>query len=232
MSKINLDYKWIIIGVLVISSLLSVQSCYNNKYEAAEQTELVRSLNDSLTREKNKKGQEVVGKTIIQADPKDFSKIQSQNKDIQELQKIVAEQKKQLGKKGAVTYVKGETVIDTFYAKSVSFKWKDSIKNKWIDWKYKVDSNGVVFKLKMNYEYAVILKEKSNGWFKKNTPYAEVVNYNPYSTTISTTTYRVSKDTQETKHLKLAPYIGYGATLIGQDLKVGPQAGFGLTYNF
>jgi hypothetical protein len=71
------------------------------------------------------------------------------------------------------------------------------------------DKNDIQFKLKLSYEYAIINKEKSNGWFKKPTPYSEVVNYNPYSSTLSVTSYRVTNDIRP-KKFGIGPVFAYG----------------------
>jgi len=207
--------------VLAIILLLSLEKCQSRGAAIAEKEALSEALADSLVVWKNKQGIEHAEKQILQtARVKDFLKLKTKDKEILRLQAEVEKYKGKLGKSGSVTIVTGETVIDTFYTQPVviykdNIFHKDSIKNKWIDWSYKVtrdtlkDKNDVIFRLKLNHEYTVINKEKSNGWFKKPTPYAEVVNYNPYSSTLSVTSYKVTNDIK-TKRFGIGPVFAYG----------------------
>ena len=78
----------------------------------------------------------------------------------------------------------------------------------------------------INNMYSVNVVNPKPKLFKKNElPYAEVINYNPYSTTESTKTYRVTipKD----KKFGLAIQVGYGIT----GTSLSPYIGIGLGYN-
>lgn len=225
----------VVIGILLF---LLFRSC-NANGELQVNNDAYKALNDSLKTWQDSQGLSHSEKQIIEtSNPKSFLEIQTKDKEILRLQKVVSQYKKELGKKGSVTYVEGETVIDTVYTKPVvvyldrSF-YKDSLNNKWVDWKYSVkrdtltNKDQVDFKLKMHYEYAIINKEKSNGWFKKPTPYAEVVNYNPYSKTLSLTTYRVINDVRP-KKIGIGPVLSYG---IGTEFIPQIFVGVGISYN-
>jgi hypothetical protein len=216
------DRKYLIIIVLLVIALfLSFKQCESRGVSLAENHNLNLALADSLKVWKDKQGVEYAEKQILQtARVKDFLALKTKDKEIIRLQKEVTKYKDKLGKSGGVTVITGETIIDTFYTQPIvvykdNVFHKDSIQNKWIDWKYQVvtdtlkNENVIDFKLKLNYEYAVINKEKSNGWFKKPTPYAEVVNYNPYSSTLSVTSYRVINDTKP-KRFGIGPVFAYG----------------------
>jgi hypothetical protein len=241
MMRKGIDYRLVIIIILTVLLLITGYIAQKNRQDLVEQTNLVSSLNKDMVVWKDKKGITHSETQIIETrNPKDFLALKVKDRTITALQEEVKKYKNQLGKNGSVTKIKGDITIDTVYTKIIvknnNFIWKDTISNKWLKWEYSVKKDTlnkakVNFKLKLIYDYAIINKEKSNGWFKKPTPYSEVVNYNPYSSTISTTTYRVTNDIKK-NHFKLAPYVGYGATLIDDVVKVGPQAGFGLTYNF
>lgn len=227
------------IGVLLLVIANLYQGC-ENKQALAEKDSMYEAISDSLKTWKDKDGIEHSEKQTVQSNnPNEFLKARSNDAEVIALQKLVKQYKKQLGKQGSVALIKGETIIDTFYTKPIvtyvdrTF-YKDSIKNKWIDWNYKVarpekaTKDSVNFKLKLNYEYAVIYKEESNGWFKKPTPYAEVVNYNPYSTTVSLTTYRVVNDIK-TKKIGIGTGFYYG---IGNNFQSQVLLGVGVQYNF
>lgn len=214
---------FIVLGVLILIGYI-LKGCEAEK-KLGELQNLNKASEDTLKVWKDRQGIEHAEKQILQTSKiKDFLALKTKDEEILRLQKEVEKYKNKLGKSGSVTIVKGETVIDTFYTKPMivykdNFFYKDSIKNKWIDWSYKVTTdtlkskNNVQFGLKLNHEYAIINKEKSNGWFKKPTPFTEVVNYNPYSSTLSVTTYRVINDIRR-KNWGIGPgaYLGLNST--------------------
>ena len=220
---------------IVILLFLLFKSCDVNKDLQTENI-AYEVLTDSLKTWKDQQGLSHSEKQIIETkDPKTFLELKTKDKEILRLQEVVKKYKKKLGKSGSVTYIEGETIIDTFYTKPIvlykdQLFYKDSIKNKWIDWRYEVsrgEKDSVDFKLKMHYEYAVINKEKNNGWFKKSTPYAEIVNFNPYSSTLSLTTYKVVNDIKP-KRFGIGPVIAYG---IGSNFTPQVFIGFGANLN-
>jgi len=233
MNKIKTYWKEITIVILIIITLLSVRTCNSYKADAQESTNLVESLNDTMKVWKDKKGvthSEI--KINETSNPNDFININSKDPEIIALQELVKKYKSKLGKDGSVTRFVTETVYDTVYTSKFKpygkYIWKDSINNKWIDFKYKVDTlKHIDLKLKLIHEYAVINKEKSNGWFKKPTPYSEVVNYNPYSTNLSQTTYKVINDVKP-KKFGIGLQFGYG---VGANLTSSPYIGIGGSYN-
>ncbi len=240
----DLQYrKWFFIAsaiAITLAFLTLFSDCEHNK-ALAEKDSMYEAISDSLKTWKDKDGKQHSEKQIVQSDdPDDFLKVKSNDAEVLALQKLVKQYKSQLGKQGSIGLIKGETVIDTFYTKPIviyldKFFYKDSIKNKWIDWKYKVrrdtitQKDSVDFNLKLNYEYAVIYKELSKGWFKKPVPYAEVVNYSPYSKTLSQTVYRVTNDVKP-KRFGIGPIGGYGAFL-NSEPQLGWFVGVGGSYN-
>jgi len=237
----KLPYKqWFYVATITIAVLFFInlyQGCESNR-ALASKDKMYEAISNSLKTWKDKRGLSYSEKKIVETkDPNEFLAIQTKDKEILSLQALVKQYKGQLGKQGSVTHFAGEIVVDTFYTKPIiqyvdkSF-YKDSIVNKWIDWKYKVKrdiKDSIDFKLKLNYEYAIINKEKSNGLFKKPTPYAEVVNFNPYSKTVSLTTYRVVNDIK-TRKFGIGIIGGYGA-LLTTEPNLGWFIGAGGSYN-
>jgi hypothetical protein len=176
-----------------------------------------------------------VSAPVIAKDPKEFLKIQAQDKIIQDLQVQVAKYKKQLGKAGSVTVVQGTNTIDTVYVAvaPISLNWKDSIHNKWINWDYSVirDSTQkarVKFKLQTIDDLVIINRVQSNGWFKGHTVVTEVVNKNPYSKTVNSASFNI--DTKVPKRpWSIGPYVGYG---FGDGITPNVSIGIGLQYGF
>ena len=216
--------------LFVLVMFLGFKNCTGNREREVIQSNY-NTINDSAKIWRKNKKLYSEKKTLSYTSPEDFLLIKTQEKDIIELQKLVKEYKSKIKNNGSISHIKGETIIDTSYTKIPNslYFYKDSIKNKWIDFKYHLTRKGkdsVYFKLKMKYEYAVILKEEKQGWFKKPVPYAEVVNYNPYSYSISTTTFKIIKDVRS-KRFVIGPNFSYG---IGKDFTPQGFVGVGVTY--
>ena len=176
----------------------------------------------------------VVTTPITTSNPKEFLKIQAQDKIIQDLQVQVAKYKKQLGKSGSVTVVQGTSIIDTVYVATpapAGFIWKDSIYNKFLNWDYSVKSDSinkakVSFKLKTIDDLVIINRIQSNGWFKGHSVVTEVVNKNPYSKTVNSASFNI--DTKIPRRpWSIGPYVGYG---FGDDIT--PQVNFGVSLQY
>lgn len=178
----------------------------------------------------------VVTTPITASNPKEFLKIQAQDKIIQDLQVQVAKYKRDLGKKGSVTVVQGTNSIDTVYLPAPvvpkgNLVWSDSIHNKWIIWDYKVEKDTLAklrayFKLKTTDDLVIINRLQSNGWFKAKSVVTEVVNKNPYSNTVNSATFNI--DTKIPRRpWSIGPYVGYG---FGDDIT--PQVNFGVSLQY
>lgn len=176
---------------------------------------------------------------VLMSTPEQLLALKSQDGVIIALQDQVAKYKKELGKQGGVTVIKGTNSIDTAYTKAYvpklsdkQLRWSDSIRNKHINWNYKVvgDSCGkaqVFFKLETVDDYSVITKEKSNGWFKPKTLVTEVVNHNPYSKKMETATYKVETKVPS-KSFSIGPNVSYGVGANGLSSFVGIGLQYGI----
>jgi len=208
-----------------------------NRRDSQIQDNLISALNDSMRTYKDKDGLNHSERQIIETiSPQDFLDITVKDKEIQKLQALVKQYKNQLGKQGSVAIISTETTVDTSYTKATTIKdenftWKDSIDNKWIFLKYDLDrvagaNPKVHVQLKVTNEYFVINKEEKQGWFKRPKYYAEVVNRNPYSRTLSQTTYQVTNDYRP-KNWHIGPGVFYG---ISNDFKPQFFAGAGVMW--
>lgn len=165
----------------------------------------------------------------------DFTKLKAQDAQIKALQQEVIKYKRQLGKKGSVTIVQGTSRVDTVYVgyKNDVRHWRDSIQNKYIDWKYQVDiDNTNLAKINFNLETTDFLvvtnKVQSNGWFKKDSFVTEVVNKNPYSKKVDVATYRVDTPIPN-RRWGIGPTVVYG---FGSDFTPQWIVGVGVQYSF
>jgi len=201
------------------------------------QENLISSLNASMRTFKDKDGLNHSERQIIETlKPEDFLDLTVKDKEIQKLQRLVKQYKNQLGKQGSVAIISTETAVDTTYEKATTIKdenftYKDSINNKWLFLKYDLNrvagtNPKVHLSLKVTNEYFVINKEEKQGWFKRPKYYAEVVNKNPYSRTLSQTTYQVTNDYRP-KNWHIGPGVFYG---ISEDFQPQVFAGFGVMW--
>lgn len=230
--KKKIFFKTAIIMTVLFALISLAQFCKHQKDEQLN-ANLISALQDTLKTFVDKDGLQHSEKQIIQTEnPEDFIKLKTKDKEIADLQALVKQYKNELGKHGSAMILKTESSIDTSYSKATTIKdkaftWKDSIHNRWLTFDYEVhkdslnDKAQVQNSIKFVGEYYVINKEKSQGWFKKPIPYAEVVNKSPYSKTLSQTTYQVIND-YRTKRFGVGPVIAYGVGLNFQ-----PQVFFG-----
>lgn len=229
-------FKLIVIGVLftILFALTRTCKAYNEKKDQIELLETISGKLDKTWKDKDK-ATHTVTPILETKNTSDFIKIKTQDEQIKALQQEVAKYKKQLGKKGSITVVQGTNKIDTVYLvlKNDLTHWRDSIKNKYIDWKYSVDLDKdnlatIKFSLLTTEDLVIVNKVQSNGWFKKDTFVTEVVNKNPYSQKVDVSTYRVNTPVP-VKHWGIGPSIVYG---IGNDFEPQWIVGVGLQYNF
>lgn len=213
--------KNILIVLLCILTVVFFISSEYTYYKLKENTELNSALNDTIKIWKDKDGLNHAKISVLQTkSSQDFIDLQSKDKTIQELQAIVKENKKRLGKKGSVTIIKGDTKYDTVYKTKDSIRIvlgdktiSDSIHNDWITSTFGFTSDSTFFTLQVRNDYSIIIGEDPQGLFKKKKPFAEVVSHNPYSEIDTLRTYQV-EDNRPKFNLKSAAYGGAVATII------------------
>ena len=227
---------WLLFALLIGVLFFTYLSNKNLKQDLKEKTNLISSLNDTVKVWRDKDSLSHAKIQVLEtSNPKDFINIKSNDKEVQDLQKLVNQYKKQLSTKGSVTNFQTITKYDTIYKTNSLSDIRpnktvimDSINNKWISSKFGfnlVDST-TIFNLKLRNEYSVIIGEESQGWFKPRKPFVEVINKNPYSETDKLRTYQVQ--TPAVKRFGIGPFVGYG---IGSNFNAGVFVGVGLQYN-
>lgn len=163
--------------------------------------------------------------------------LQTKDKEVEELQKIVKQYKNKLGGKSSVTNFKTVVCYDTIYKtkfKEVekecsNINLTDSISNNWVHnvFAFNLRDSTVSLKLKIKNEYSVIIGEESQGWFKPKKPFVEVLNKNPYSETTKLRTFQV--ETKPIKKIGIGPGVYYG---VGNTFQPQVFIGIGVQYNF
>jgi len=228
----------------IIISLLIVKDCQhkNLKQNLIEQTGLVSSLNDTIKIWKDKDSLSHSKIEVIKtSNTKNFINLKSNDKEVQELQKLVKSYGDKLKKQGSVTIFSSNTNVDTTIVTKVDtidiLKDKLIIKKPlyyssfnlkgWVTGITKATEDSIQINLKVKNEYSVIIGEESQGWFKPKKPFVEVINKNPYSETIKLKTYQV--EITPIKKIGVGAGVYYG---VGSDFQSQVFVGVGIQYNF
>lgn len=233
--------EWGVIIVLLLILFFSIKGCNNHRAKEQEQTELVKALNDTLKVWKDKDSLSHAKIQVLEtSNPKDFINLKSNDKEVQDLQKLVKTYQDKLKKKGSATIFETTTEIgtqiptkvDTIYVPKNGLEIKKPVYNSsfnlgnWVIGNTKATEDSTSINLKVKNEYSVIIGEESQGWFKPRKPFVEVINKNPYSETTSLRTYQVQQP--KVKRFGIGPVLGYGIT---SDFKSDIFIGVGLQYN-
>ena len=241
------------IVILVLLVLLGLFGYLGNRADnkLQEQEDMVAAMNDTLDTWIDKDG---VSRARIQAietaRTKDFLKATTTDSLIMALQVQVKKFSKELKKGGNVTYVQTEFRIDTVFTDRIKivgetvvegltypiyhrdFKLIDKGKT-WVEGDITMGIDSLFLKQKILNEYSVVIgREKKKGLkilFKKPKPFVDVSNFNPYSTTKSVRTYKVTD--QKGSKFSLGTYGGYGFTRNKDGtISSGFQAGVGVLF--
>lgn len=199
-------YNLILSGFVFIALFFTIQS--RNKYKDSyeENKANISAMADSLDHFKNKNGDNVARiKTLETQNSSAFLGLETKDKEIIRLQQVVKQYKKELKNSGSVTNFSSNTSIDTMFNSEVSFEQSIDTSNyvypiyrsafnleDWVQGKIEARKDGVEVSLKIRNDYSIIIGEESQGLFKKKIPFSDVINYNPYSFTTQSRTYKVS----------------------------------------
>lgn len=231
----------ILVGLLALIFLLTgLTALYINHNREQEVKNYIESLQDSIQTFKNKEGKEVVKTSVINTSTNKFLNLKLKDEEIKKLQKLVKEYKSELKNQGSITNFNSRTKINTLTTTKIEYdtiiinniqevypKYKSNFNLKgWVIGDIIASKDSIIINLEVNNEYAVIIGEESQGWFKPKKTFVEVINYNPYSSTEKLRTYQVEKP--KNKLFSVGPYIGVG---INQEGKFIPSVGIGLQYN-
>lgn len=232
---------WLLFALLIGVLFFTYLSNRNLKQDLKEKTDLISSLNDTVKVWRDKDSLSHAKIQVLEtSNPKDFVNIKSNDKEVQDLQKLVKTYQDKLKKKGSATIFETTTEIGTQIPTKVDTIYvpKDGLVVKkpvyyssfnlggWVEGNTKATEDSTQVNLKVRNEYSVIIGEESQGWFKPRKPFVEVINKNPYSETDKLRTYQVQ--TPAVKRFGIGPFVGYG---IGSNFNAGVFIGVGLQYN-
>lgn len=220
-------------GIAVLIIFLMQQRCSSDKSIQAKEA-LLNASNDTLRITRNSLGQESARTSVMVDDIKDFLNIHF--KDSSDNQKLQDEVKKYKNGLASVTVIDNSTIIhdtgktiilhDTAY---VGFRdtcpiYIHDLKDKWYHGKILAKCKGTVLDISIENEYSVVIGEEGKFWQRK-TPFVEVNNLNPYTTTKVLKTYQVQSPKE--KHWGVGIIGGYGISKSG----LTPFFGVGMQYN-
>lgn len=228
-----------IVGVIIIIILTILYS--KSQKQLHQANNLYEATNAKLEKWVDKDGVNRAKIQVLETEKtSDFIKLNSKDSIIIELQNNVKEMKKYLKKQGSVTNISTSTTIDAISETEVipneveseypiywsKFNLKDKDDFSWVFGESFATKDSTTLNLKIKNKYSLTLGLEPQGFFGlgKPKPFADVKNYNPYSTTESLRTYQVSLP--KPKKWGLGPVVAYG---IGND-GLGWFLGVGGTY--
>lgn len=203
----------IVMLILVIVFLIgfNLKTCNSNKALLG----LQNALNDTLVVYKTKDGKNAATiSNLTVFNRNQLLQIESQEKEIQRLQKLAKENKK------GVVYI--TNTVETFVTDTL-YILNDSTLHYSDEWVYlNVNSNNT-FNLKVNNSFSYVIEEKKKP-FKPTTYTITSINENPYTIT---TGLRSATIKHKNKRFGIGVNAGYGYTLGG----FSPYIGIGVNYN-
>lgn len=245
--KVRIDFQFSLfsfirrfagIAIIVILAILY----FNNRRELIEKSNLYDATQAELELWIDKDG---VNRARIQtletSNTKEFLKLATKDSAILELQASVKEMKRYLKKQGSITNFSTQTGIKTssdteiipnqvqpeFPIYKSLFDLKDEQNESWVFGETIASKDSTFINLKVRNKYSLTLGLEPTGFLGlgKGKPFADVKNFNPYSTTESLRTYQVS--VPKPKRFGLGLTAAYG---VGPNLQTGWFIGVGGSY--
>lgn len=231
--ELNKLSTWVTIILATLLAYFVLRSS-QLKQQADENAGLVESLNAELVVWKDKDSLNHAKITVIEtSNTKTLLEIQSKDSTIQELQETVKKFEKKLKDRGNVSVVDNTTEVSVTVPTEVEkdsadapvYKSDINLDN-WIFAHTVANKDSTSLSIKVRNKYAIIIGEEPQGWFKKPIPFAEVINYNPYTETKSLRTYQVT--VPKPKKFGLGIMAGY---MLDDNFNFKPAVGVGISYN-
>lgn len=205
--------QWILIIAVAILVALNLKQCQNTQAAKTESEEIIHFLNDTIVSVENKLGeQSKKARTLELSSEKALLAIQSKDKEVQRLQKVVKKYKKEIRGGGSVTVITDTVVIrDTIQGvvdSTGAINFAITEPNNWYYGSFKVNKTLGELQIGFRNEYTVIIGYERKGLFKK-VPYTLVTNLNPYSDIQNIKSF---KTTIPKRRFNLSIQAGYGVT--------------------
>lgn len=221
---------------LLVAFFIMLKMYLGERQSRIEQEILVEASASELQVWKNKDGENLAKIQVLETtNEKTFLAFKNQDSTIQELQKLVKENRSLFNNsKGTAGIIKSETNIkasgETIVSKDSTTQnpiYSSFMKNKWYSINTIASQDTTKVSLSTFHNLSLVMGSESQGLFKKKKTFATAKDSNPYSNIKDMRIYNITEDT---KHFVIGPYIGGGLNLINNEVKTGWQVGFGVTY--
>ena len=207
-------------ALLVVVIILLLATHYHQRKAHKEDLKMIETIQDSVSHWKDEYGKEHAKTKVVESQNLDlFTKLESSNETVKELQKLVKESKKKKNLEVA-TVIKTVTRIDTLIVRD-----KDSsdfrIKDKYLDFVAKVKGDSLDTKVELPSYLKLTHRYESKNIFSKKYLVVDAVEENPHIKVEDVRSIRVPI---KQKRWHVGPYVGVGH-------KFEVVLGVGLTYS-
>lgn len=219
--------NWIIVLALLLLIILLLRGC-NAEAKLAQTNSLNKALGDSLVTWRDKEGNFKANITLLEHENADyFTKWNTADSTVIQLQALVSKYKKQLGKKGSATIITTDADIDIseptiVYRDSTkpcdpvyktdfeilgTGKYKDT---KWVWGEVTATKDSTQVGMRFHEEIDVVLGQEKTGFLGlgKPRPFAEVTLHNPFNKVSTLRSFNVTPP--PTKKFGIGPTVSYG----------------------
>lgn len=235
----NTFYKYIpyfFLALLLFYAYTLTNSKRSLEDRFKKQKDLYEAITDSLHTYKNKDSLNVAFIKVMETEnAKDFAKIKNLEDYNLKLQETVKLQGRDISNLKTALIIATETqFVDTLkysypiggdtivFSKSILL---DSVKNNWIDATWGFRRGKSFLRLKTFDELSIVIKNSKKG------NYAEVTNYNPYSSTKDMRILNVAVPKQKKRGIGYSFGIAAHYGIFGKRIDVGPYIGVGFNGN-
>ena len=207
-------------GLLVVVIFMLLATHFHQRSKTKEDEKMIAAMNDSVTHWKDEFGREHAKVKVIESSNLDlFTKLETSNQTVKELQQLVLETKRDKKKIEVSTVVKTVTKIDTLIVKekdSTLFKLKD----KYLDFVAEMKGDSLKTKIELTSYLKLTHRYERKNIFSKKYLVVDAYEDNKYIRVEDVRSIRVPADKSR---FIIGPYVGLNYNL-------RPTFGIGLTY--
>jgi len=238
--------KKILIVILIIVAILAMWTGCEAKAKLAEVETMNKALGDSLVTWRDKEGNFKANITLLEYQSADyFTKWNTADSTVIELQALVTKYKKQLGKKGSATIITTDaeidvtevTVVERDTAKPCDPVYKTTFeimgtgkfeKTKWVWGEVTATKDSTQVGMRFHEEIDVVLGQEKTGFLGlgKPRPFAEVTLHNPFNKVSTLRSFNVTPP--KPKRFGIGPTVSYG---VGSGFVPQVFVGIGVNYS-
>lgn len=236
MKKKNGWIYFCIILLTIYGIVVLIKKCKDNSVPTEkEQATLVAALQDSLKYFKDKDSVNTARITVLQTESSTaFTKLQVRDSQVNKLMELVKTYEGKLKAGSSVTRATLVTQISTDHKPTAELPtvdtgelavlypiYTDSLENKWIKYKIRMDSENSYVDIKVFNEFSVTIG------YEDGKPFADLKTDNPYSAVKELKTFQVKIPKEKPKRFG----IGLSSGITYYNGKINPYLGIGLNYN-